>query len=126
MGFSSKSRATMARIQVGPDAVDDLAVEVDDPAVSVVEPHAVLGRRQGMKLHHGLIVLDDQMLRHELGPIREHLAELGELAGDEVGLGFVGASKRMGAHHRTVGVIGEVLEEARAVAVLQTFEEVRT
>jgi hypothetical protein len=32
----------------------------------------------------------------------------------------------MGAHHRTVDVIDDVLEEARAVAVLQTFEEVRT
>jgi hypothetical protein len=125
MGFSFEESGDHGRIQVGADAVDDLAVEVDDPSVSVVEPHAVFGRRQGMKLHHGLVVLDDQMLRHELGPIREHLAELGERAGDELGLGFVGASKRMGAHHSTVDVI-DVLEEARAVAVLQTFEEVRT
>jgi hypothetical protein len=45
------------------------------------------------------------------------------IAGDEIGLGFVGASKGMGAHHRPVDIIGDVLEEARAVAVLQTFED---
>ena len=31
---------------------------------------------------------------------------------------FVGASKGMGAHHRPVDIVGDVLEEARAVAVL--------
>src|SRR5262245_54948005 len=62
------------RIEIGPHAVDGVAVEVDDPAVPVVEPQSVLRRRQGPKLHDSLIVLHEQMLDDELSAVGQNLS----------------------------------------------------
>src|SRR5271168_2827258 len=38
------------RVEVGANTYDQAVLEIDDPAVAIVETQAVLGRRQGMKL----------------------------------------------------------------------------
>jgi len=39
---------------------------IDDPAITIVEPHAVLGGSVRAEFDYGLIVLDDEMLDAEL------------------------------------------------------------
>jgi hypothetical protein len=75
-----------------------------------------------MELDHRIVPYDHKMLHNEFGAISEHFAEFGESSSDEVGLRFVRAGKRMGSHYGPVNVIGDVLEKAGSIALLQTFE----
>ena len=88
----------------------------------IIEAKAVFGGRFGMQLHDRDIVLHDQVVDVQLRPVRQHLAELGEGTGDEIGFGFVVAGKRMRAHHGPIDVIGDVGEKTRAIATLETGE----
>jgi hypothetical protein len=49
-------------VEIGTDAYDHVVAEVDDPAITVVESHAVPGGSARVELHYGLIVLDHEML----------------------------------------------------------------
>jgi hypothetical protein len=62
-----------SRVEVGANTDDDSVLEMHDPTIAVVEPHAVPGRREGMKLDHRLIILDEQMLHMELRALRMNL-----------------------------------------------------
>src|ERR1700693_3800791 len=66
------------RVEVGANTDDQGVLEIHDPAVAVVEAHAVPGRRERMKLDHGLIVLDEQMLHNELRALRKNLTQFRE------------------------------------------------
>src|ERR1700756_4752398 len=96
---------------------------MNDPTKAVVEAHAVLGRREGMKLDHRLIVLDQQMLHLELRALRKNLTQLGEGAGDEGLLAAVMPCERVGSHHGPVDVVGDVFEEGSTVAHLESLED---
>ena len=47
-------------------------------------PQSVLRRGQGVKLHDSLIIVHEQMLDDELGPVRQNLANLREGARHEI------------------------------------------
>src|SRR6201988_284715 len=81
------------RVEVSANTYDHCLLEIDDPAVAVVEAHAVLGRRERMKFDHRLIVFHEQMLHLELRPLRKNLTQLGEGASDEVLLAAVVTSE---------------------------------
>jgi hypothetical protein len=55
------NRATITESEIGRDAYDHVVAEVDDPAITVVESHAVPGGSARVELHYGLIVLDHEM-----------------------------------------------------------------
>ena len=55
------------QVEIGANAHDSLPLEKDDPTISIVESHAVLRCRQGMKLDRRLIVLDDEGTVQRLG-----------------------------------------------------------
>src|SRR5277367_4342236 len=110
------------RIEIGPDTVDGVSIEVEDPAVSVVEPHSVLRRGQGVKFHDSLVVLHEQMLDDELSPIGQNLAELREGPGQEIRFRLVVTGQRMRAFDDPVDLVVYMLEKARAIAVLEPFE----
>jgi hypothetical protein len=50
-----------SRVEVGANTDDHSVLEMHNPTIAVVEAHAVLGRREGMKLDHRLIILDEPM-----------------------------------------------------------------
>src|SRR5580658_8297234 len=77
------------RVKVGAYAYDHAVLEIHDPAVTVIEPHTVLGRGQRMKLHHRLIVFDDQVFHLELRSLWKDLSELVECARNECPLAVV-------------------------------------
>src|ERR1700677_1169472 len=110
-------------VEVGANTHDQPVLEPDDPAVAIVEAHAVLGCRQGMKLDHRLIVLDDQVFHVELRALGKNLSQLGERALDEGRLAGVVTGERMGPHDRPVHVVGHMREEGGAVAHLQSLED---
>ena len=111
------------RIEIGPRLVDRVAIEVDDPAVSVVEPEPVLGRRQRMKLHDSLIILYEDMLDDELGPMGQNLVELFEGPRYKIGFRTVVTSERMCTFDRPINVVVYMFEETRTVAFLKPLED---
>ena len=62
------------------------------------------------------------MLHIELRSLWKNLAQLGECAFLEGLLAGVAAGQRMRAHHGPVDVIGDMGEKARAIAMLETSE----
>jgi hypothetical protein len=114
------------RIEIRPHLVDGIAIEVDDPAVPVVEPQSVLRRRQGMKFHDSLIFLHEQMLDDELGSVWQNLVELRESPGQEIRFRSIVTGERMCAFDDPVDLIVYMLEKARAVALLKPLKILRT
>ena len=53
-------------VEIGAGVYDHVVAEIDDPAITVVEPHAVLGSSARVEFDYGLIVLDDEILDAEL------------------------------------------------------------
>src|SRR4029453_1788320 len=53
-------------VEIGAGVYDHVVAEIDDPAITVVEPHAVLGSGARVECDYGLIVLDDEILDAEL------------------------------------------------------------
>src|SRR5580704_12849064 len=76
-----------------------------------------------MKLHDGLIILYEQMLDDELGPVGQNRVELGEGPRYEIGFRPVVTRQRMCAFDGPINVVVYVFEEARAVAFLETLED---
>src|SRR4029077_3394917 len=111
------------RVEIGPHSVDGVTIEVDDPAVSVVEPQSVLRRGQGVKFHDSLVILHEQMLDDELSPVGQNLAELREGPGQEIRFRLVVTGQRMHAFDDPVDLVVYMLEKARAVALLKTLED---
>ena len=50
-----------------------LAVEVNDPTIAVIEPEAIVCRRQRAEFDHGLIVFYQKMLHYELHALRQEM-----------------------------------------------------
>lgn len=111
-------------VQIGADPVDDLAVEMNEPAIAIVETKSVPGGGKRMQFDDGPVVLDQDMLHHELRALRQHFVQPGERAGDEVGLGMIMAGQRVRAFDRPVDVVVDVVEECSTVTVLEIFEQV--
>lgn len=78
-----KQLGNQGRVEIGANTNDHSIVEIDHPAVAIIEAHAVPGGRERMKFDYCLIVLDDQMLHLKLGALRKNLAQLRERAGYE-------------------------------------------
>jgi hypothetical protein len=76
-----------------------------------------------MKLDHGLIVLDDQMLCMELRTLWKNLRELGERTFYEGLFAKVVTGQGVAAHHCPINVVDYVLEESSAVAVFKSLED---
>jgi len=89
-------------VEIGADAYDHVVADIDDPALTVVEPHAVLGGSARVEFDYGLIVLDDEMLDSELRAFWKHLAEPAERARQGRRLASVMACERVSAHHGPV------------------------
>jgi hypothetical protein len=51
------------RVEIGADTDDNVVSEVDDPAKAVVGPQPIAGRGVRMEFNHGLVVLDEKMVR---------------------------------------------------------------
>jgi hypothetical protein len=75
-----------------------------------------------MKLDYRLIILDDHMLRMELGALRKHLSQLGESAFDKGLLANVMTSQGVGAHHDPIDIIRDILEKRLSISILQALE----
>src|ERR1700735_5520883 len=110
------------RVEIGPHSVDGVTIEVDNPAVSVVEPQSVLRRGEGVKFHDSLVILHEQMLDDELSPVGQNLAELREGPGQEIRFRLVVTGQRMRAFDDPVDLVVYMLEEARAIALLELLE----
>ena len=80
---------------------DHVVAEIDE-AITVVEPHAVLGGSARVEFDYGLIVLDDEMLDSELSAFWKHLAEPAERARQGRRLASVKACERVSARHGPV------------------------
>src|SRR5262245_43417972 len=111
------------RVEICPHSVDGAASEMDHPAISVVEPHSVLRRRLGVKLHDSLIILHEEMFDDKLGTVWQNLVELREGSGEEIRFRLVVTGKRMCAFDDPVDLVVNMLEKARAVALLETLED---
>jgi hypothetical protein len=94
----------------------------NDPTIAIVEPHTVFSGRQGMKLNHGLIIFDDDMLHMKLSSLCQYPVQFAEGAGNNVGLAVVIPRKKVSAHHGLIDVIGHMSNKGHAVAVFETFE----
>jgi hypothetical protein len=79
-----------------------------------------------MKFHDGLIILHEQMLDDELSPVGQNLGELREGARQEIGFRPIVTGERMCAFDDPVDLIVDMLEKARAVALLKTLKILRT
>src|ERR1700677_1277208 len=112
-----KQSSDHGRVEVGANSYDPCILEIDDPAIAIVEAHAVPGRRQRMKLDHRLIVHDEQMLHMELCALRKYLSQLGEGARDEVLLAVIVTGEGVGPHDNPVNVVSYLFEKGSAVAV---------
>ena len=58
------------RVEVGADTRNCPLLEINYPAVTIVEAHAVLCGCQGMQLNHCLVTLDDQIFHMQLRALR--------------------------------------------------------
>ena len=81
-------------VELGADTYDHVVADRDDPAITVVEPHAVLGGSAQVECDYGLLVLDDERLDAELRAFWKHLAQLGERARQERRLASVVGLRR--------------------------------
>src|SRR3954468_16736081 len=73
------------RIEIGADANDGVVLEIAHPAIMIIEAEAVLCGRLRMQFDDRDIVVHDQIVDMQLRAMRQHLAELGEGAGNEIG-----------------------------------------
>src|SRR5271167_4933285 len=108
------------RIEIGPYLVYCVSIEVDDPAISVVEPQSVLRRGQGVKFHDSLIILHQQMLDDELNSVGQNLGEFREGPGQEIRFRPVVTGERMCPFDDPVDLVVDVLEKAGTIALLKT------
>src|SRR5271155_5800420 len=111
------------RIEIGPYLVDCVSIEVDDPAILVVEPQSVLRRGQGVKFHDSLIILHDEMLDDELSPMGQNLSELRKGPRQELRFRLIVTGERMRAFDDPVDLVVYMLEKVGAVALLETLED---
>jgi hypothetical protein len=75
-----------------------------------------------MKFHDSLVILHEQMLDDELGPVGQDLAELREGTSQEIRFRRVVAGQRMRAFDNPVDLVVDMREKARAIAVLKPLE----
>src|ERR1700722_12194974 len=83
------------RVEIGANAHDQSVLEIDYPAITIVEAHAILRRGQRMKFDYRLVILNDQVLYMELRALRKDLSQLGESAFDKSSLAKVVSSEGM-------------------------------
>ena len=79
-----------------------------------------------MKFHDSLIVLHEQMLDDELSPVGQNLGELREGPRQEFRFRLVVTGQRVRAFDDPVDLVVDMLEKARAVALLKTLKILRT
>jgi hypothetical protein len=111
------------RVEISANAHDFLILEKDDPAIAIIEPHSVLGCRQGMQFDNSLIVFDDEVLHMKLRPLWKHLAQLGKGASNKACLASVVACERVCPHHGPSDVVGDMGEKGGAVPAFEAFED---
>jgi hypothetical protein len=121
-GILGEQFGNHGRVEVGAHTRNNSVLEINHPAVAVVEAHAILGSRQRMQLNHGLITFRDHMLHMQLRALRKNPAQLGEGARNECLFAGIVTRERVRAHHGPIDVIGYMLEEGSAVAILQSSE----
>ena len=88
----------------------------------IIEAKAVFGGRFGMQLHDRDVVLHDQIVDVQFAHRSAAPCRAWRRYRRRNRLGFVVPGERMRAHHGPVDVIGDVGEKARAIAMLETGE----
>jgi hypothetical protein len=111
------------RVEVGTNPYDQPLLEIDYPAITVIEAHAVLGRCKRTKLDYRLVVFDNQMLHVELCSLGKHSTQFRECAGDEVLLAVVMTCERMRAHDGPIDVFSYNFEKSSSVALFESLED---
>jgi hypothetical protein len=96
---------------------------MNELATMIVETKSVPGSREQAQFHDRPVVLDQEMLHHELRALRQHLVQFGERAGDEIGLRAIVTGQRVGAFDRPVYLVIDMVEERRVISVLELCEQ---
>jgi len=109
------------RVEIGPNLIDGLSGKMGNPAVARVEPAAVLCDRQRAELDDGFVVFHGYVFHDEL---RTHRHDpIGKAAGKQVTLGAVVRNEGMGSFDDPIDIVGDMVEELAAVAVLQCAKD---
>jgi hypothetical protein len=70
------------RVEISPNAHDPSTFENNNPAIVIVELHAIPGNRQRSQFDRSLVTIDNQVFQMKLRAQSQHMAQFGERARD--------------------------------------------